>query len=352
MLKSLDVFAGIGGITHGLRDVAVPVMYCELDEYCVSVLDHLMLTAAIPSAFIHRDIRTLVSVPEDIDIIVAGIPCTGFSTAGKRRGLDDVQSGLYSHVLRLVQNVKPPYVFFENVAAIRSGGMRIILRDLEDEGYTCRWMTLYARDVGAPHRRNRWFMLASKSGRPPHAPPATPRVVTPPARDWTSEPVDIPRMGPFTNTTRKSLGALGNAAVPDQVRAAYMWLCMNWDDANEHNETKKFPERTDVDLGIVLRPMNVFREERHQREERHRRTIPVDEDIHIRMWGTPRKSAINSNVVLTVRGAKDLATQVRFDIRTPPGDTIYRHPNPRWVEWLMGFPRGWLGLNDVARNEE
>lgn len=344
MLRSLDLFAGIGGITHGLRGVAVPVMYCELDEYCVSVLERLMLTTAIPSAPIHRDIRTLGAdiVRENVDIIVAGIPCTGFSTAGKRRGLDDVQSGLYSHVLRLVKTVKPPYVFFENVAAIRSGGMRIILRDLEDEGYVCRWMTLYARDVGAPHRRNRWFMLATRTGRPP-APPSPPDV--PPSRDWTSEPTDVPRMGPSASTTRKSLGALGNAAVPDQVRAAYMWLCTEWDDANDRDEIATFPERTDVDLGIVLRPLGNVADIK----ERHRRTTPLDRDVRIRMWGTPRKSAINANAVLTVRGAKDLATQVRFDIRTPPEDTVYRHPNPRWVEWLMGFPRGWLG---PVRNEE
>lgn len=346
--RSLDLFAGIGGITHGLRGIFSPVGYCEIDEFCVGALKRLMREGKIPEAAVHPDVRTLSLPPGTVDAVVGGSPCVGFSSAGKRRGLRDEQSALYADMMRIVRDLRPTHVFMENVAAIvQSDALETVLRDLGGMGYACKWTTLYARDVGAPQMRRRWFLLAS-TGAPPLAPPIDPH-------DWTREP--CVRMEPLGKTSRKQFKALGNAAVPDQVRAAYAWLASTWHDTGEETtlgtvmrersdgfckdgtfyEVTKFATTVPKNpADIVLIPGVVAS------PKIPKNTLPeLERSVGISAWGTPRSSFVNANWVLTARGAKDLPTQLRFDHRTPD-DVRHMHPNARWIAWLQGFPPDWL----------
>jgi len=113
-----------------------------------------------------------------VDIVTGGFPCTNLSTAGKREGLEGDASSLWSEMLRIAVECEASYIFAENVAAIRSANGRdvangpndivreraigSILRDLAESGYDARWCCLRASDVGAPHKRDRWFMWAWK----------------------------------------------------------------------------------------------------------------------------------------------------------------------------------------------
>jgi DNA (cytosine-5)-methyltransferase 1 len=96
-----------------------------------------------------------------IDIIFGGFPCQDISVAGKQLGINsDTRSGLFFHIMRLVREFQPQYIFLENVAAICSNGLDTVLREVAAAGYDARWCCVSASEVGAPHNRDRWWLLA------------------------------------------------------------------------------------------------------------------------------------------------------------------------------------------------
>jgi len=103
-------------------------------------------------------------MPDDFSIITGGFPCTDISNAGKRAGIDGEQSSLWYEMARLVRLVRPEYVVVENVAALLTRGMGTVLRGLAESGYDCEWDCLPACAFGAPHIRNRVFVLAHADG--------------------------------------------------------------------------------------------------------------------------------------------------------------------------------------------
>jgi DNA (cytosine-5)-methyltransferase 1 len=166
MLHGLDLFSGIGGNTLALRDYIKTVAYCEADRHAQSVLLSRMGDGSIEPAPIWDDVKTLGKAQFDfsIDIIVGGFPCQDISVAGNGSGLGGERSGLVFEIFRLVNETKPAFVFLENVSAIRTRGGERVVKELAALGYDCRWDVLSAFDVGAPHRRERWFLLAYAKG--------------------------------------------------------------------------------------------------------------------------------------------------------------------------------------------
>jgi DNA (cytosine-5)-methyltransferase 1 len=97
------------------------------------------------------------------DVITAGFPCQDISTAGRGAGITaGARSGIWTHIAHAIGILQPRLVFVENVAALRwpGRGLDIVLADLATRGYHARWTCLAAADVGAPHRRNRLFLIA------------------------------------------------------------------------------------------------------------------------------------------------------------------------------------------------
>jgi DNA (cytosine-5)-methyltransferase 1 len=121
---------------------------------------------SIPVAPIWDDITTLSKTAIDIpiDIIVGGFPCQDISVAGKGAGLEGERSGLFFEIVRLAKEIKPAFLFLENVPAIRTRGLDTVIQELTAIGYDCRWTMLSAADVGANHKRERWFLLAHTEG--------------------------------------------------------------------------------------------------------------------------------------------------------------------------------------------
>lgn len=160
-LNGLDLFTGIGGITLALRGIVRPVAYCENDRHAQHVLLSRMATGDLPQAPIWDDVRTLSgSMLSSVDIVYGGFPCQDISAAGRGAGLGGERSGLYWELHRLVKETSPAFVFLENVPAIRTRGLRDVVRSFTDLGYDCRWTCVSAEEVGAPHLRKRWFLLA------------------------------------------------------------------------------------------------------------------------------------------------------------------------------------------------
>ena len=162
MIYGLDLFSGIGGLSMALNEWVRPIAYCEIDLYCQAVLISGMERFKLHNAPIWDDIRTLEAsdLPQPIDIIYGGFPCQDISIAGNGKGLEGERSGLFFEIMRLAKEIKPSFIFLENVPAITSrGGLRVI-REVAEMGYDCRWCVISAASVGAPHKRERWFLLA------------------------------------------------------------------------------------------------------------------------------------------------------------------------------------------------
>lgn len=152
-----SLFSGIGGL-----DLAVEaatggrvVWQCESDPYARRVLEKHW-----PGVPIFDDIKALHRPPA-VDALCGGFPCQDISIAGKRKGIKDgKESGLWREFARIIREILPRFVFLENVAAITSTGLGIVLGDLARCGFDAEWGCLRACDIGAPHIRNRWFCFA------------------------------------------------------------------------------------------------------------------------------------------------------------------------------------------------
>ena len=96
-----------------------------------------------------------------VDIVAGGFPCTDISLAGKGAGIDGEQSGLWSEMARIIGEVRPRFAFVENSPALVTRGIGRVVGDLAALGYDCRWTVLGAADVGAPHKRDRIWIVAN-----------------------------------------------------------------------------------------------------------------------------------------------------------------------------------------------
>lgn len=124
-----------------------------------------MEEAALDPAPVWDDLATFDGRPwrGRVDLVSGGYPCQPFSLAGARQGASDPRH-LWPHVRRIVEEVEPPLVFFENVPGHVSLGLEDVVRDLESLGYRVAALLLGAADVGAPHRRERLWLMAHRTG--------------------------------------------------------------------------------------------------------------------------------------------------------------------------------------------
>ena len=159
-----SLFSGIGGIDLAAQWAGFETAwFVEKEPYCQQVL-----ARHWPDTPIHGDIFDAHDLPH-VDVIAGGFPCQPFSVAGQRRGRDD-ERFLLPEMLRIVSEVQPYVVLFENVPGFPSlndgAEFKHLLRALAGMGFDAQWGHLRASDIGAPHRRERWFCVAyASSGR-------------------------------------------------------------------------------------------------------------------------------------------------------------------------------------------
>lgn len=161
-MNGLDLFSGIGGIGLALSPWVRTIAYCENDRYAQAVLLSRMQSGDLEKAPIWDDVRTLSSkhIGVPIDFISGGFPCQDISTAGRGAGLEGTRSGLFFEICRLIGELRPRFIFLENVPAIAVRGLDRVLLEFTALGYDTRWTTISASSVGACHQRKRWFLLA------------------------------------------------------------------------------------------------------------------------------------------------------------------------------------------------
>ena len=243
-MNGLALCAGIGGLELGVK-LAMPgfrtVCHVEREAHAAATLVARMEEETLDQAPVWDDLTTFDGRPwrGKVDLVTAGFPCQPFSGAGKRRGIRD-ERWLWNDIARILGEVRPRYVFLENVRGIlapsQHDALAAVLGTLAELGYAAEWDLFSAAEVGAPHRRERFFLLgdADESGlegrREPERESADQRAAWPPSPEV--GPEDWPEGEPEPAVRREADGlsaelvdrtdrlrCLGNGVVP--LVAAY-----------------------------------------------------------------------------------------------------------------------------------
>ena len=162
-LKILDLFSGIGGFSYAAEKIVggyKTTQFVEIDPYCQSVL-----RKNFPNIPIHDDIKTFTAKKGQFDVLTAGFPCQDLSVAGRQKGIGEgTRSGLFYEIIRLLGEIQPKFVLFENVRNLLSHEkgrtFQEILFQIAKAGYDAEWSVISAKDVGACHKRERIWILA------------------------------------------------------------------------------------------------------------------------------------------------------------------------------------------------
>jgi DNA (cytosine-5)-methyltransferase 1 len=164
--RVLSLFSGIGGFSLGLERTGgfKTVAFCEIEPYCQAVL-----RKHWPEVPVYDDVRNLTIgrlAADGIypDVICGGFPCQDISGAGRKAGIDGERSGLWAEFARLIGELRPRYAIVENVADLLVRGIGRVLGDLASLGYDAEWHAIPACAVGAPHERDRIWIIAYAQG--------------------------------------------------------------------------------------------------------------------------------------------------------------------------------------------
>lgn len=164
-MRVAGLFAGIGGLELGLKNAGHKTkMLCELDASAAAVLQHRFPNVSnVPDV---RDVGRLTG----IDLLCAGFPCQDLSSVGQKKGIRGSQSSLVDEVFRILESSSIDWVLLENVRFMlhlrRGEAMRRIVSRLEELGYRWAYRVLNSEGFGVPHRRQRVFILASRTSDP------------------------------------------------------------------------------------------------------------------------------------------------------------------------------------------
>jgi len=161
--RELALFAGsgggiLGGHLLGWRCVCA----VEIDAYAASVLIARQNDGTLEPFPIWDDVRTFDGRPwrGRVDVVSGGFPCQDISVAGKGAGLDGKRSGLWREFARIIGEVRPEIVFVENSPALVTRGLDVVLGDLAALGFDAQWGVVSAENSGAPHKRERIWIVA------------------------------------------------------------------------------------------------------------------------------------------------------------------------------------------------
>lgn len=236
MLQTLDLFAGVGGFALGLERTGGfrTAAFCEIDPDAVRTLNKNW-----PDVPVYGDVTALTKDRLDADgitinAISGGFPCQDLSHArtGSGQGLGlalaGSRSGLWFHYRRLIGEIRPDWVIIENVSALLTRGLETVLRGLDALGYDAEWHCIPASAVGAPHGRDRIWIIAYPRSAGLQGPVLQGNALplTAPAQitqlgeltvqsgpEWSRYPSDL-RMGDGLSKWTHRLKQMGNAVVP------------------------------------------------------------------------------------------------------------------------------------------
>ncbi len=162
ILKCIDFFAGIGAweLASSLVNPISQVKFRTIELIEINPHAQKVLQAHFPEISIHSDIRSYEPIPQEADVFFCSFPCTGTSRAGTKTGLAHFESNLWFEALRCIIIGSPTFVVIENVAGVIDRGLRAITAGLCLAGYETEIEVISASECGAPHERQRVFIIA------------------------------------------------------------------------------------------------------------------------------------------------------------------------------------------------
>ena len=171
-LRFLDVFSGIGGFRMGLESLGHECIgHIEINKH--SRTSYKAIYDIKESEVDYKDVtevtdKQLRKLRGKVDILCGGFPCQAFSIAGNRRGFKDTRGTMFFELARIAEQVKPPYLLFENVKGLLSHDkgqtFEVILQALDDIGYDCEWQVLNSKNFGVPQNRERVYIVGHLRG--------------------------------------------------------------------------------------------------------------------------------------------------------------------------------------------
>ena len=163
-MRSLHLFAGAGGgILADQLLGHTPVCAVEVNEYCQQTLAARQADGSLPWFPIFADVVEFDGRPWRgvVDVVAGGFPCQDISAAGKGVGITGARSGLWAHMARIISEVRPRHALIENSPLLARRGLDRVLADLAALGFDARWGIVSAAEVGAPHKRDRIWIVAN-----------------------------------------------------------------------------------------------------------------------------------------------------------------------------------------------
>jgi len=298
---------GIAGLELGLQYAGIetkPVFVSDIDPGACDWLDQ-----AMPYTPNLGDFTQLDELPE-VDIITAGFPCQPVSNAGLRKGIHD-DRWLFDDICRLVSRMESrPVLFLENVPGILTANsgdaMGRVVYGLADIGYHITWGTLPASAVGAPHRRVRWWGLAY---------PADAENIR---HEWTRQA----RRRRTRSADSSDPAADTNSATRPQrdIRQAAGRSVQHWDNTERR------------DMGTVGQGSSAANSALEGPQRRPAEPEHPDEQLS---WARDMETRFG-------RWAPAVARWEHILGRSAPDPHIEQRLNPAFVEWMMGYPEGWV----------
>lgn len=309
MTANLSLCSGAGTLDLAVEQITgnKTVVYAENDPHASRVME-----ARFPWATNIGDITTAdwagIAQQYRIETLSAGFPCTDISNAGPRIGIHGKRSGIWKNVAEAVRVTRPNLVFLENVEALRSRGLDVVLKDLAAIGYDTRWTGVPASEVGAPHLRWRWLAVAYPAAQDPDSAAWRER--------WAAAPGQAESRGAWSD-------AGGRGGVP--AAAAELSLLP----APAARDWKSGASNL---MGRNSRPLNEFAVNYLARRTDWVATNGTDYGPAIRRWET-----------VLGRPAPEPCE---------PGERTAWRLSPLFTEWMLGCDEGWVTGLGLPRNKQ
>jgi DNA (cytosine-5)-methyltransferase 1 len=339
-LKALSLFSGIGGLDLAAEMAGIKVIgFCEIEPFPVEVL-----TKRFPGVPIFEDVRKLTAevirdgtgmgTSQSIDIIFGGFPCQDLSVAGVQKGLEDeegkptARSGLWFEMLRVISEFRPRYVLAENVRGAVNLALDTVYSNLVNEGYKVYPYVISASAVGAPHQRERLFVVGVREDV---------------YRQYT-EAMENPRceLRQGSEFSRADGVETGNRNADKFERpSGTLWPT---------------PQAVDGSAGGIISPDDIYVQKASgsfRKINRNGTDGSMGLARMVKLWPTPRgnkvivtneqaisrinKTGYHGNLEEAIALQKMLGNNP--EVRKDSGQL-----NPAWVEQLMNFPEGWTDL--------
>ncbi|MGL4297538.1 MAG: DNA cytosine methyltransferase [Candidatus Neomicrothrix subdominans] len=344
--------AGYGGLELGLAHAGIDhelAWWCETDPWAAAV--HAAHTTA-PNL---GDLRDLTASAPPADIVTAGFPCQPVSTAGRRSGVDD-DRWIIRAVVAVWRASGARWLILENVPGLLTANdgeaFGAVLDALAEVGATARWAHLRASDVGAPHRRERWFCLAhadhTRQQGPGHAEPGGHALAA--HGGWAAAHAERP--GSDQGWPSRGVGALDRPAHGDRAAA---------------DPDSRQPQRRGGP-GLVGSPPATEPGQGHQRErpghpaggrcaaapDPHSTGRPEQWERRLPGDGHPLGGFDPDRRLRQRFGGYAVAVErwERILGRPAPDPTVAGRLNPELVEWMMGLPAGWVTSHGLSRTQQ